>query len=118
MERTSCPICNRNYSRSDALKRHFKYAHGHVLQNNKSRSGRFEKYTPLLVQGNTVHPSSEPEDNDTIHLPPQHVSNGVPPPPASSDAYPPPPARTTTTPAGAMGFYRSSMDVFNNPLHV
>ena len=66
-----------------------------------------------------MHPSSEPEDNDTIHLPQPHVSNGVlpPPPPASSDAYPPP-TTAITTPAGVMGLYRSSMDGFYNPLHV
>ena len=120
MERRSCPLCHRNCSRSYALKRHFKVAHRQCSTKNESPSGRFERYTPLLVQGRTVHPSSEPKDNDTIHLPPPNVSNGVPPPPplppASSDAYPP--STTTATPVGVMGLYRSSLDDFYNPLHV
>ena len=68
-----------------------------------------------IVQGNTVHLCSEPEDIDSNHLPPPHISIGVylPPPPASSDAYSP-----TTMPEGVMGMYRSSMDGFYNPLHI
>ena len=31
MDRKSCPVCHRSYSRSDALKRHFEVAHRHVL---------------------------------------------------------------------------------------
>ena len=122
MDITLCPLCQQNYSRSDVLKRHFKVAHRHVLQNNESNSVRFERYTTLLVQRNTVHLASQPEDNDTNHPPPPPASSDKyptsppppPPPPASSDAYPPPP----TTLADVMGMYHSSMDDFYNPLQV
>ena len=97
MDRTSCSLCHRNYSRSDALKRHFKTAHGHILQSRSSdayppppQSGSSGVYPPPppLSGSSDVYPPPPP--------PPPHRSNEAyppppPPPHKSNEAYPPPP---------------------------
>ena len=105
MEKTSCSLCNRIYSRSDALKRHFKVAHRIVpLDTELHKSQRLSeeclrpsfgavKLPPPPPGGNRAYPPPPPIPRGNGAYPPPPGGNGVYPPPPSADngAYPPEP---------------------------
>ena len=107
MEKRSCSLCHRLFSRSDALKRHFKAAHGNELPDNeKHESQRLVKedylptsesgavYTPpppLPHGGNEAYPPPPPIGSNGAYPPPPHRSDKEYPPPPQSGNLPPPP---------------------------
>ena len=111
MEKRSCSLCHRLYSRSDALKRHFKAAHGNQLPDKeKHESQRLvkEDYLPTSESGAmyTPPPPPPPHRGDEEYPPPP------PPPPEGNGVYPPPPhwakgTYTPTLPSSMSGPYSS-----------
>ena len=101
MDRTSCSVCHKTYSRSDALKRHFRIAHGDFLQASK-RSDAFSQQPVHSGSSEACPPPPPPPPHygSSEACPPPHFgsSEACPPPPppppphfGSSEACPPPP---------------------------
>ncbi|KAK3106066.1 hypothetical protein FSP39_011921 [Pinctada imbricata] len=92
MQSTSCPVCSRNFSRSDAMRRHLRTSHQSPYSRINEPYPQISEPYPQITDAYPQISESYPHITDAYPAPPP------PPPPPPKEVLPPPPPKEALPP--------------------